>query len=344
MDLPKISIMIPTYNRASMLAEAIESCLAQDYLNLEVVISDNASTDQTTSVLQRYLRDPRVRYFRNEINIGAGANWHRLLYEYAQGEYGQLLADDDLLADKQYLSKVADLIAETGVKAIFSGFLYVDIVSGKRGVRDPRMPPVVTPAMWVEVLGTFRDGNYIFPCLPTVYHLAQARALNVYYPAIPGLDFELGLRFMLAGPTGYLEGTYCIARGHSGNLSRTQDTSEGFLEGAKMFQRFYEQGLALGLSEPKLMAAKKRLMVLYLRTFMLRAWLEAGGNSLRALYAFYRKVANLDPVVGRQVFLDLRTIGKIVLYNHRRAYQAVDRLINRRDYQSTGSLVGKSSK
>ena len=301
-----------------------------------MVISDNASTDETQRVIQCYLPDPRIRYFRNEINIGGSANWQKLLYEYAQGDYGQLLPDDDMLSVPNYLSKVADLIAETDVKAVFSGFLYRDIDTGKQGIGNPLMPRVVTPTMWVATLGTWKDGNYVFPCMATVYHLAQARSLGAYFPGVPGYDFELILRFMLAGPTGYLGRVYCTARGHQGNASKTVDTADTFLEGAKMFQRFYEQGLASGLPEGELQAAKRRLMVLFLRSFALRAWLSAQGNDPRSLYAFYSRVRKLDPLVARQVFLDIRTLGKILLLNHPRTREMVGRWINRHDYPTPG--------
>ena len=94
-NYPQISILIPTYNRAGYLAEAIESALDQDYPNLEVIVSDNASTDGTEKWIQRYSADSRFRYFRNETNLGSGPNYRKLLYVYATGEYGHFLTDDD---------------------------------------------------------------------------------------------------------------------------------------------------------------------------------------------------------------------------------------------------------
>lgn len=345
MNAPKISIMIPTYNRAVMLVEAIESCLAQDYANLEVVISDNASPDDTPNVVQPYLKDARVRYFRQSPGIPPADNWRKLVYEYAQGDYGQLLCDDDLLTDTQYLSKVAALITETDVQAVFSRFLYKDDGTGKQRVRDLLMPRVVTPAMWIKTLGTWRSGSWVFPDMPTVYRLAQARSLKVYSPGVPGLDFELILRFMLAGSTGYLAETYCTAREHQGNASKTVDTAEAFLEAVKMFQRFYEQGVATGLPERKLEGAKRRLMVLFLRIFALRAWLGARGNGPRSLSSFYSRVRELDALVAKLVFLDVRTLGKILLFNHSQTYKKVGQWINRRDYPtpSESNDIGRTS-
>lgn len=102
-SFPKISIMIPTYNRAHYLVDAIESSLAQDYPNFEVIVSDNASTDGTEESVKKYLSDPRFRYYKNDKNLGSGPNYEKLLYVYATGEYGNYLTDDDYFIDKDHL-------------------------------------------------------------------------------------------------------------------------------------------------------------------------------------------------------------------------------------------------
>jgi glycosyltransferase involved in cell wall biosynthesis len=94
-DYPKVSIMIATYNRAHYLADAIEISLAEDYPNFKVIVSDNASTDDTGKVIRKYISDSRFRYFRNAQNLGSGPNYRKLLYEYANGQFGHFLTDDD---------------------------------------------------------------------------------------------------------------------------------------------------------------------------------------------------------------------------------------------------------
>lgn len=73
-ELPKISVTIPTYNRKKMLKRAIDSVLAQDYKNIEVIVSDNASTDGTDTLMQEYANDSRIIYIRNSENIGPVKN------------------------------------------------------------------------------------------------------------------------------------------------------------------------------------------------------------------------------------------------------------------------------
>ena len=66
---PIISVVLPVYNGQNYIREAIESILAQTYANFELVISDNASTDETQVICEEYAKmDPRIRYFRSPEN------------------------------------------------------------------------------------------------------------------------------------------------------------------------------------------------------------------------------------------------------------------------------------
>jgi glycosyltransferase involved in cell wall biosynthesis len=98
MSNPRVSVGLPVYNGEKYVAQAIDSVLGQTCADLELIISDNASTDSTQEICQRYAaRDPRVRYYRSDTNRGASANYNRV-FELARGEYFQWLAHDDLLA------------------------------------------------------------------------------------------------------------------------------------------------------------------------------------------------------------------------------------------------------
>ena len=102
--LPLVSIGIPTYNRAPLIGRAVESALAQDHPNVEVLISDNASTDDTAARCDAYARQhANVRYLRQPSNLGATANFNSVL-RMARGEYFMWLGDDDWI-DPDYVSR-----------------------------------------------------------------------------------------------------------------------------------------------------------------------------------------------------------------------------------------------
>jgi glycosyltransferase involved in cell wall biosynthesis len=103
---PLVSIGLPTYNRASILKRAIESVLTQDYQNIELVISDNGSTDETEGIcLEASRLDGRVKYFRQHSNQGAIENFREVLRR-SSGEFFMWLGDDDLL-DRSYVGRCA---------------------------------------------------------------------------------------------------------------------------------------------------------------------------------------------------------------------------------------------
>lgn len=94
---PLVSICIPTYNSARYLRQCLESIVAQTYDNIEVIFSDNASTDETTTLLEEYTEQYGYALSRNAVNIGAGANFNKLI-GMARGEYVVLYHADDIYA------------------------------------------------------------------------------------------------------------------------------------------------------------------------------------------------------------------------------------------------------
>src|SRR5215471_14033382 len=92
----RVSLGLPVYNGQRYLAGAIQAILDQTFSDFELIICDNASTDETESICRDLAaRDPRVRYHRNPANIGAAPNFNKT-FELSTGEYFKWLAHDDL--------------------------------------------------------------------------------------------------------------------------------------------------------------------------------------------------------------------------------------------------------
>jgi glycosyltransferase involved in cell wall biosynthesis len=122
---PKHSVLLPTRNGASILAGCIDSVLDQPYDELELVISDNASEDETPEILARYAADPRVRLLRQDEPLNVAANWNAALAA-SSGERVMLLGDDDLLLPG-YFEGVDALVDEHGHPDVlmYDSYLYV---------------------------------------------------------------------------------------------------------------------------------------------------------------------------------------------------------------------------
>ena len=148
-NLPLVSIGIPVRNGASFLAEALESVIAQDYPNLEVVICDNGSQDATGDIARHYAAaDPRFRYMDNGADLGFLGNFKKVLEE-SHGTYFTWLAHDDLLLHPSYLSTlVAYLEAHRDVVVCSTAFQ----LSSFELAGDPEIKsfPELAPARWPE--------------------------------------------------------------------------------------------------------------------------------------------------------------------------------------------------
>lgn len=106
---PTVSVCVPTYNYGRFLTDTIESVLQQDLTDLELVITDDASTDGTAELVSRYeADDPRVRYIRNEKRLGMNGNIKRAA-DLARGRYIKMLCADDFLAPR-CLSRMVELM------------------------------------------------------------------------------------------------------------------------------------------------------------------------------------------------------------------------------------------
>lgn len=92
--MPLVSICVPTFNSAPYLREALDSLLAQSYPNCEIVVSDNASSDGTVEILREYAGTGKIRLLLNDVNVGAGGNFNRLV-ESAAGEFVAIYHADD---------------------------------------------------------------------------------------------------------------------------------------------------------------------------------------------------------------------------------------------------------
>ncbi len=107
--MARVSVGVPVYNGEKYLAQALEALLAQTFQDIDIVISDNASTDRTPEICRAYQEtDRRIRYFRNPRNIGAALNFNRVV-ELAHAPYFHGGACDDLY-EPRFLARCVDAL------------------------------------------------------------------------------------------------------------------------------------------------------------------------------------------------------------------------------------------
>lgn len=136
--LPFLSITIPTYNRGDIVYKTVVDGLKFDCDELEIVVVDNNSTDNTKELLQK-ISDTRFRYYRNEQNIGGAAN---ILFSItkARGKYALSMSDEDVICPESITEVINILKAEDGTNVLLGavinreGQIYNRSMNGKYGV------------------------------------------------------------------------------------------------------------------------------------------------------------------------------------------------------------------
>ena len=110
-SVPRVSLCMPVFNGENFIEEALDSIGQQDFEDYELIVTDNASTDSTEEIVRRYAAtDNRIRYVRNETNIGAAENYN-LGFRLARGTYIKWMAHDDTLSP-DFLRKTVALLDE----------------------------------------------------------------------------------------------------------------------------------------------------------------------------------------------------------------------------------------
>ncbi|WP_292849316.1 glycosyltransferase family 2 protein [Microbacterium sp.] len=107
-----LSVVVPAFDNGGTLAETLDSVLAQEGVDFELIVADHSSTDDTRAVMERYADDPRVRLMTTEAGGGAGRNWNAVTAA-ASGELIKLVCGDDVLRPG-VLARQAELLGPPG--------------------------------------------------------------------------------------------------------------------------------------------------------------------------------------------------------------------------------------
>lgn len=216
MSKPAVSILIPTYNYARYLPEAIESVLAQDFTDFELIVADDCSTDNTEAVCREYERkDSRIRFVRHEKNLGMVENWNWCLQQ-AGGRYIKyMLADDKFLRPYALGQLVESIEKSLGISLVTSARALMDTHSKITGVWNP--------------LGlrnhVFQGGKMIRKSLARVVNFVGEptavlfrredveKGFDVSFRQL--VDLEMWLHLLQQGDLAYISEPLCCFRKHS---------------------------------------------------------------------------------------------------------------------------------
>lgn len=217
MTLPLVSIIIPTYNQASYISRAVKSALDQVYPNLEIIIADDHSSENILIQIQELLDDPRIKYFKNNSNIGRVKNYRKSIEEYAIGDWVLVLDGDDYLTDNSFIADAIKLIIEDeNVVFVQAGHT----VLGKDIVPYSSLPDIKQDYCIISGNEYFLNFKNRFSHLATLYKRSLAVNINFYRFNILSSDIESILRLSLLGKVILLKKTVGVWYQHSSNATR----------------------------------------------------------------------------------------------------------------------------
>jgi glycosyltransferase involved in cell wall biosynthesis len=219
--VPLVSVLLSVHNDARFLAAAVESVLRQTVDDLELIVVDDASTDETPAVLSA-VQDPRLRVLRNGKQLGLAASLNRALDE-AQGRYVARLDADDVALPQRLESQLARIAAAPSVAAVGAAVLDLD-ETGRVGTLH-RNPSGTRAVHWLTLFGS----PFFHPTVLVDRELLDRHGLR-YDPAyLESEDYELWSRLLELGDGTNLAEPLVLKRVHAGQASlRRSDLQESF--------------------------------------------------------------------------------------------------------------------
>ena len=220
----RVSVIMPAFNVQPFVRDAIESVLAQDHPAFELLIGDDASTDGTLDVINRYRNDQRVRIITNENNKGAAATRNSLI-RIARGDYITPCDADDLLGDKNLTTFSRYLDEHPAVGAVYGDLL--ELVTGSDGslIVPPRIVGKDCRKTWDLVENAINHGG-------SMIRRSLLEQVGGYDESIRTVDdWSMWLKLGEVAAIHYLEGSVLyIWRRHPLGQSRKETNLESDID------------------------------------------------------------------------------------------------------------------
>lgn len=220
---PTVSVVIPCYNYGHYLPFAVESVVSQEGVEVDVLVIDDCSTDDSLRVAEELAaRHPQVRVVRNEKNLGLIGTANRGLAT-ATGTYFLLISADDALAPGALARAAALMEANPDVGLTYGSVVYSTGTELPDDVPEPASHWVVWDGTeWAERL--YRNGANQIYSPEAIVRTSTMREVGDYDPAVPYTsDLQMWLRFAAKANVGFIAGTVqAYYRVHGSNMSMTE--------------------------------------------------------------------------------------------------------------------------
>lgn len=302
-----VSVVVPSYNHAKYISKAIDSVLAQDFVDFELLISDDKSPDNSWDVISSF-NDPRIRSFKQERNLGPVGNLVFLIQQ-ARGKYIALLNSDDVWYPSKLTQQVGVLEARPELGACFTWADMVDAngkeISDAESIwSDVFRQPNRSQGEWLKYF--FFKGNCL--CHPSM--LARKEIydeLGFYNPALKQLpDFDMWIRLVKKFPIHIIQENLVghLRDGNNTSAVSPENSARNLTELVEIFGSYFDdvsdetfiEGFASEFRVKGVPATATRIKCEKMFLLLDSAFVQASGRSA-ALSAFIKHFS--DPEFER---------------------------------------------
>lgn len=289
---PKVSVCVPTFNRAVYLTHCLRSILRQTFQDFELIVVDNASTDETPDAVAQ-LKDPRLRYHRNPTNIGQIPNINHAI-ELARGEYVSICHDDDLFAPHMLERELEVMSDHPEVVLVHTAVWLLSATGNIRGIHRVSRRDYLLKSREAFLRYLALSHDIVFSTV--MVRRAAYRCVGPFNPEYLCADFEMWLKLTLHGDIAYLAEPLAGYRIHTSSASSGMTAARWFGEYFDIFDRTMEAGQA---SIPDLPMLSKGLRARALSHQARRARIEAASciasGNYAAAFHYIEAATHMDP-------------------------------------------------
>ena len=266
---PLVSIVITSFNRGHLIENAIQSAIDQDYENLEIVISDNCSYDNTKEVVKKFLDNPKIHFFQNEDNIGMIENFKHSSFTLANGELISFISSDDFLINPSFISDAVDK---------FNSYPNIGIVHSCNLSTDTSGSNFAQDHSYIFYKNTFYQADYVsgrevFNLYPkchsislggSVFKRDDLKQIQPFIEGIYSFDVCLSLQLIQKYNVCFIDKDTYVVRRHGENYTSTINDAETYIKNVRYIDIPFEKAILNQFDdEKKLIKWKNRMYVNY---------------------------------------------------------------------------------
>lgn len=222
----KVDILLATYNGEKYLKEQIESLLDQTYTNIQIIISDDCSTDGTRDILKSYENNEKIKVYYQENNLGYVKNFEFLLKKVESDLY--MLCDQDDFWKKEKVEKTVDKLQKENLDLVFGD---LEVVDENLNLLYPSYNKYMHLAHKIDKYYKDYKLQYLYNCMTGCTMMSKKKFLDKILPLPTNSkymihDYWIGLIVSLNGKVGYLDKPYILYRQHGKNQVGTKKASQ----------------------------------------------------------------------------------------------------------------------